>query len=220
MSLQTNHYTQIKLDLQIFTDASKAGWGAHLNERTARGTWSLPESKLHINYLELKAVFLALKEFQDLCIHKIVLVETDNTTVVSYINKEGGTRSGPLCALLWRILTWCTRNQGTLKARHIPVAFVCVTGTGSPGHSSGCAQSAMVGSGGIHLPTISHIGQSGDVVGLPIQENHSDCSGVAQHALVLGSSGHVQSNPTEPAQSAQPVDTTIQSAPSQKSDKS
>ena len=29
-------------------------------------------------------------------------------------------RSGTLCALLWRILTWCTRNQVTLKARHIP----------------------------------------------------------------------------------------------------
>ena len=82
----------------------------------ARGTWSLPESKLHINYLELKAVFLALKEFQDLCIHKIILVATDNTTVVSYINKEGGMRSDPVCALLWRILTWCTRNQVILKA--------------------------------------------------------------------------------------------------------
>ena len=46
--------------------------------------------------------------------------DTHNTTVVSYINKEGGTRSGPLCALLWRILTWCTRNQVILKARHIP----------------------------------------------------------------------------------------------------
>ena len=29
--------------LQIFTDASKEGWGAHLNKHTARGTWSLPE---------------------------------------------------------------------------------------------------------------------------------------------------------------------------------
>ena len=47
--------------LQIFTDASKEGWGAHLNEFIARGTWSLPESKLHINCLELKAVFLALR---------------------------------------------------------------------------------------------------------------------------------------------------------------
>ena len=42
----------IKHALQIFTDASKEGWDAHLNERTVTGTWSLPESKLHINYLE------------------------------------------------------------------------------------------------------------------------------------------------------------------------
>ena len=106
--------------LQIFTDASKEGWGAHLNELTARGPWSVPESKLHINYLELKAVFLALKEFQELCTGKIVLVASDNTTVVAYINKEGGMRSGPLCAVLWRILTWCSQKQVTLKARHIP----------------------------------------------------------------------------------------------------
>ena len=110
----------LKHALQIFTDASKEGWDAHLDEHTARGTWSLPESKQHINYLELKAVFLALKEFQKLCFSNIVLIATDNTTVVSYINKEGGMRSGTLCALLWRILTWCTKNQVTLKARHIP----------------------------------------------------------------------------------------------------
>ena len=29
-------------------------------------------------------------------------------------------RSGPLCALLWRILKRCTRKQVNLKARHIP----------------------------------------------------------------------------------------------------
>ena len=106
--------------LQISTDASKEGWGAHLNKHMTRGSWSLPESKLHINYLELKAVLLALKDFQALCTNKVVLIATDNTTVVAYINKEGGMKSGPLCALLWRILTWCTRNQVTLKARHIP----------------------------------------------------------------------------------------------------
>ena len=43
-----------------------------------------------------------------------------NTAVVSYISKEGGMRLGPLCALLLRILTGCTRNQVTLKARHSP----------------------------------------------------------------------------------------------------
>ena len=111
----------LKHALQIFTDTSKEGWGAHLDEHTARGTWSLPESKLHINHLELKAVFLALKEFRTLCYNKTVLIATDNTPVVAYINKEGGMKSGSLCALLWRIQSWCTRQQITLRARHIPV---------------------------------------------------------------------------------------------------
>ena len=101
----------LKHALQIFTDASNEGWGAHLDDHTARGTWSLPESKLHINHLELKAVFLALKEFRTLVCNKTVLIATDNTTVVAYINKEGGMKSGSLCALLWRILSWCTRSR-------------------------------------------------------------------------------------------------------------
>ena len=98
---------------------------------------------------------------------------------------------------------------------------LCFTSTGSSGLSSGCTQSAMRGSGRPRLPTSSHIGQSGEeVAGLPMQESYSDYSGVIQHALVLGSSGHVQPNPSEPAQSAQPIDTALQSDPSQKSDKS
>ena len=105
--------------VQIFTDASKEGWGAHLGDFTASGTWSVPESKLHINFLELKAVLLALKRFQHLVQGKVVLIATDNTTVVAYINKEGGMRSGSLCALLWRLLCWCSLNQIVLKARHI-----------------------------------------------------------------------------------------------------
>ena len=53
-----------------------------------------------------------------------------------------------------------------------------------------------------------------------MQENHPDCSRVAQHALVLGPSDHVQSGPPQSAQLAQPVDTALQSDSSQKSDKS
>ena len=95
---------------------------------------------------------------------------------------------------------------------------VRVTSAGLPGRSCRCTQSPMGGSGRLCLPTSSHLGQSGgEVTGFPLQENHSDCSRVAQHALLLGSSVHVQSDPTEPAQ---PVDTAVQSDPSQKSDKS
>ena len=106
--------------LQLFTDASNEGWGAHLGDSTARGVWSEVESQLHINFLELKAVFLALRSFELLCRNQIVLVATDNTTVVAYINKQGGMKSGSLCALLWRLLSGCHPRGIVLRARHIP----------------------------------------------------------------------------------------------------
>ena len=43
---------------------------------------------------------------------------------------------------------------------------------------------------------------------------------ITQHALVLGSGDHVQSSTSQPAHPAQSVDSTLQSDPSQKSDKS
>ena len=42
---------------------------------------------LHIKVLELKAVSLALQSFKDQCENQTVLVATDNSTVVAYINK-------------------------------------------------------------------------------------------------------------------------------------
>ena len=225
---------------------------------------------MHINYLELKSVFLALKEFQDLCSGKIVLVATDNTTVVSYINKEGGMRSGLLYALLWRILTWCTRKQVTLKARYIPGHLKVVAdklfrlgqtsqtewsllpeifqAICSRWHRPQIDLFAMRFNNKLPLvsPVLDPLATAVDALSLPwedldayafpptailstvveklqnipMQESHCDCPGVAQHALVLGTGGHVQSNPAKPARCAQSIDTALQSDPSQKSDKS
>ena len=87
---------------------------------------------------------------------------------------------------------------------------VCITSVGPPGLGSQCTQPAMGGSGPICLPTSSYIGQSGgEVARLPMQENNSDYSGVAKHALVLGSSGHVQSDSTVPGQPAQSAHSAI-----------
>ena len=48
-------------------------------------------------------------------------------------------------------------------------------------------QPTIGGVGPICLPTSSHSGQSvGETAGLPMQENHPDCSRMAQHALVFG----------------------------------
>ena len=95
------------------------------------------------------------------------------------------------------------------------IAPFSITGTRPSSMSSGCTRPALGGSGSLCLPTGSHLGQSGgEVSGIPGQENYSNCSRVAQDALVLGPSGHVKPEPFMPAQ---PVDSTIQSDPSQES---
>ena len=105
--------------IQLFTDASNEGWGAHLEQTSTDGLWS-DGKRLHINVVELKAVSLALQRFKDQCQNQTVLVAMDTSTVVAYINKQGGTRFAEMFALLWKIITWCHHYQITLKSRHIP----------------------------------------------------------------------------------------------------
>ena len=96
------------------------GWGAHFLQTSTKGLWSDREKRLHINVLELKTVSLALRGLKDQCQSQTVLVAMDNSTVVAYINKQGGTHSAEMCSLLWKIMTWCHHYQITLKVRHIP----------------------------------------------------------------------------------------------------
>ena len=85
-----------------------------------------------------------------------------------------------------------------------------------PSLGSGCSQSVLGGTGPLRLPTNSHLEQSGgEVAGLPVLQNNSDCPRVAQHALVLGSSGNVQPNPTVLAQHTKLGVSALQSGPSQ-----
>ena len=49
-----------------------------------------------------------------------ILAKLCSTLVVAYINKQGGTHSAEMCALLWKIMTWCHHYKITLKTRHIP----------------------------------------------------------------------------------------------------
>ena len=230
----------LKHALQIFTDASK-GWGAHLNEHTCKG--NLVPSKKQVAYKPLgtegglsgpKRVPRPLFKQHSSGGHR------QHNGGCLY-QQGRGLKSRSLCSLLWRILSWCTRKQVTLKAHHIPGWLNVIAdklsrlghtiqGDGpftqrysklyAPGgttrrwtclqpgstrncHSfrhpsmgSGCTRSVLEKSGPLCLPTSSHFGQSGgEVAGLPMQQNHINCTGVAQHALVLGSSGNVQSIP-------------------------
>ena len=92
--------------------------GRSLRSKFYKGSGQI--GKKGLNVLELKAVSLALRDFKDQCQNQTVLVATDNSTVVAYINKQGGSYSAEMCALLWKIMTWFHHYHITLKARHIP----------------------------------------------------------------------------------------------------
>ena len=110
----------IEHNMALYTDASQKGWGAHLGDEKISGLWTSQESSLHINVLELKAVYLALKHFAPKLLQKNVLVCSDNSTVVAHLNKQGGTKSIDMVALVWRIIAWATPREIQIKARHIP----------------------------------------------------------------------------------------------------
>ena len=107
-------------DLYLFTDASLIGWGAHLGDLSASGRWSAQWSKEHINVLELRAVWLALKSFRQEISGCHVLLSTDNTTVAAYLNKGGGARSRTLSFMATKLLAWCARRQVSLTAKFLP----------------------------------------------------------------------------------------------------
>ncbi len=81
---------QVSRHTVVTTDASSTGWGATCNGQAASGLWTGPRLLWHINCLELWAVHLALRQFRPLLLGKHMLVRTDNTAAVSYINRLGG----------------------------------------------------------------------------------------------------------------------------------
>ena len=80
------------------------------------------QSQLHINMLEMMAIRLALKQAIAFIHHICVMISTDNTKVVSYINKQGGTHSPNLCVEVWEILNFCQEHD-IVRVRHIPGKF-------------------------------------------------------------------------------------------------
>ena len=106
--------------ITIWTDASMFGWGAHMEDQQVSGVWNPQQSAQHINWLELKAVDLALHHFRHQIVGKSVLLRCDNSTVVSYIYKQGGTKSFQMCCLAWEVFQWSLQKGIVLKAAHIP----------------------------------------------------------------------------------------------------
>ncbi len=99
-------------------DVHSGGPGTPLPQAVS-GVWTGPQRHWHINCLELLAVYLALGRLKRPLRGKHVLVRTDNTATVAYINHLGGLRSRRKSQLA-RHLLWSQKHLRSLCAIHIP----------------------------------------------------------------------------------------------------
>ena len=103
----------------MYSDASTEGWGASILGLDAEGLWSIQEKSSHINLLELRAIWLGLQQFQTVLQGKTVAIILGNTTALSYLKKQGGTRSSSLNLEAQHILDWVERNNISIATQFV-----------------------------------------------------------------------------------------------------
>lgn len=102
-----NYLRQPHFELEIYSDASRTGWGAVCANSNIFGKWKDSEKLHHINYLELMAAFLGIKSFANKVTKCAILLRVDNTTAISYLNRMGGIKYPHLNNLTRTIWQWC-----------------------------------------------------------------------------------------------------------------
>ncbi len=105
----------------VTTDVSLTGCGAVFEGRPACGVWIGEFLSLHINCLELRAVFLALIYFLPSLRGCHVIVRTDNMEVVSHINRQGGSRPHTLNRHARRLLLW-TQTEAQVRGMYVELS--------------------------------------------------------------------------------------------------
>jgi len=98
------------------------GWGAVCDGIQIHGFWSTQDKRHHINYLELLAVFHALRCFASHLRGSEILLRIDNSTAVSYINRMGSIKFPTLSGLARKIWCWCAERDIFIYASYIPSA--------------------------------------------------------------------------------------------------
>ena len=97
---------QVSPRLELWSDASDRGWGAHLDESVSSGLWAPEEVELSINVRELLAIKRALLWFVPHLVGSSVAIFADNSTAIAYLRNQGGTHSSLLNSIAQRILRW------------------------------------------------------------------------------------------------------------------
>lgn len=115
----------LEYNYHLYTDASGIGWGGHAEGVDVNGPWSGRERTLFINVLEMRAVINSLIALQPQE-RTLILVASDNRTVVSYVNRMGGTKSWSMMEETYDLFSLCIQKDWRIRARYIPGHLNCI----------------------------------------------------------------------------------------------
>ena len=109
--------------LILTTDASLQGWGASLTMGdqllTNSGLWTPQEQQIHINVFEMKALYVSLLTWTNLLQGNHLTFMSDNTTVLWYLHRQGGTKSLHMLQETFQVLHLCL-----LKGIHLHPIYI------------------------------------------------------------------------------------------------
>ena len=109
--------TPFSPQITVTTDSSLSGWGAFTTSGLeAFGFWTEDEANLHINILETKAVLFSFKSFFRDLYDSSILIKSDNSTTVAYINHQGGVKNQTISDLIFELYEFCLARNILIKA--------------------------------------------------------------------------------------------------------
>lgn len=117
---QCRHISHGNPAIEIQTDSSLLGWGVVCQGQKIGGRWTRIEKTYHINVLELLAIKFAMKALSDKVRNKHVLVLSDSSTAVCYVNNMGGIKSDQcnnVASEIWQLANEC---KTWISCSHIP----------------------------------------------------------------------------------------------------
>ena len=84
---------QSLLKILLQANASKKRWGEMFKGMKTGDLWSKKEQECYIKFLKLLSINLALTTFKKILKFKLVHIQVDNLTALSYLLKMGETKN-------------------------------------------------------------------------------------------------------------------------------
>ena len=106
-------------EINMYSDASSIAFGATYGKQWIQAKWPPSWKKFHISVLELYPIFVLISIFAPLLRNSNILFHSDNSAVVTMINKQT-SKNKPAMAILRKLVLTLMQFNVSMHSEHIP----------------------------------------------------------------------------------------------------